>query len=448
MKISIVGTGYVGLVSGVCLAQRGHDVTCIDIDADKVAMINRAEPPIYEKDLEALLAEVTASGKLVASTDLEAAVHGSDMSLIAVGTPFDGEQIDLRFIRQVSADIGAALKSKPSYHAVIVKSTVVPGTTEEVVLPLLEQHSGKTAGADFGVGMNPEFLKEGEAIDDFMQPDRIVLGGIDERTIDMLAEAYVSFPETEKIRTTPRTAEMIKYAANSLLATLISFSNEIGNLCTAVGGIDVVEVLQGVCKDKRFSPILDNGERVVPAMTSYLEAGCGFGGSCFPKDVKALIEYGEQKTASMQLLRSVIDINNAQPARLADLIRREFGELKGRSVAVLGLAFKPGTDDVRESPALALIRDLVADSAEVHAHDPIAIQTAGEALGDMPVTYHTDLAACIDGRDAIVVVTRWPEFSEVPQLLKASGQSPLVVDGRRMLSPAALPRYAGIGVAA
>lgn len=446
MKVSIVGTGYVGLVSGVCLADKDHDVVCIDVLPEKVARINAGDPPIYELDLEPMLKRLVAAGKLRATTELEDAVINSDLSIIAVGTPFDGEQIDLRYIRQVSEQIGKAIAKKDSYHVVIVKSTVVPGTTEDVVLPLLEKHSGKKAGKDFGVGMNPEFLKEGEAIADFMEPDRIVLGGIDDRTRDVLGELYACFPDTDKVRTSPRTAEMIKYAANSLLATLISFSNEIGNLCTQVGNVDVVEVLKGVCLDKRFSPILSDGSRVTPSMTTYVEAGCGFGGSCFPKDVKALIEYGERKNSSMQLLRSVININEDQPNRLIELIERHHPSVQGKQVAVLGIAFKPGTDDVRESPSLTLVEQLRAKGANVSAFDPIAIETGREALGTDGITYAESIEHCIAGADVIVLATSWPEFKQLPELLRASGAKPLVVDGRRMFNPADVPAYEGIGL--
>lgn len=447
MKISVVGTGYVGLVSGVCLASKGHDVVCVDVDSHKVEQINSGIPPIYEEDLDGMLKTVLASKKMSATTDLPAAVLNSELSIIAVGTPFDGDEIDLRFIREVAGQIGRVLANKSDYHVVIVKSTVVPGTTEEVVLPLLEQHSGKESGKDFGVGMNPEFLKEGEAIKDFMHPDRIVLGGIDARTIESLAKLYEAFPETEKISTTPRTAEMIKYAANSLLATLISFSNEIANLCTSVGGIDVVDVLDGVCKDKRFSPLTDDGNRIIPAMTSYLEAGCGFGGSCFPKDVKALVEYGSQKESPMKLLRSVIDINAGQPGKLIELIKQDFKQLKNLKVAILGLAFKPGTDDVRESPALVVIRELFNAGATLRAYDPIANDNTRISLPECNVDYVDSMQDCIEECDVVVLITSWPEFTELPNLLAALRKQPLVVDGRRFLDSEKIRRYKGIGVA-
>ena len=232
MKISVIGTGYVGLVSGVCLADIGHDVTCVDVDRQKVDMINQGRTPIYEKGLDELLAR-NVGKRLRATTDFAPAIMATELSLIAVGTPFKGDAIDLSYVETVSRQIGEVLAGKAGYHVVVVKSTVVPGTTEEVVLPILEKASGKSAGPDFGVGMNPEFLREGEAVSDFQHPDRIVLGGIDARSLDALAAVYAPYQCVDVIRTSPKTAEMIKYTANSLLATMISFSNEIAGLCTA-----------------------------------------------------------------------------------------------------------------------------------------------------------------------------------------------------------------------
>jgi len=445
MKVSVIGTGYVGLVSGVCLAAKGHDVTCVDIDRAKVDRINAADPPIYEIGLEQLMQQ-TVGRTLRATTDLPAAVHDSELSLIAVGTPFQRSAIDLKYIRTVATQIGAVLKNKATYHTVVVKSTVVPGTTDDVVLPQLELASGKRAGPDFGVGMNPEFLKEGEAIADFMAPDRIVLGGIDERSIDTLADLYAVFPDVDKLRTDTRTAEMIKYTTNSLLATLISFSNEIGNLCARVG-VDVTDAMTGVHLDKRFSPIMADGSRIHPASLVYLAAGCGFGGSCFPKDVKALIAYGEAAGSSMQLLRSVIAINEAQPDKMLEMLKRHYPDLAGRRIAVLGMAFKPGTDDVRESPALPVAAKLVAEKAIVTAYDPVARHEAEAVLGTA-VDFCNDLGATIADVEAILIMTRWPEFETLPDILKNVSPPPLVIDGRRMLAKTALPRYEGIGLGA
>lgn len=445
MKISVIGTGYVGLVSGVCLAEKGHEVICVDVDPTKVDKINRAEPPIHEKGLDELLRK-NIGQRLSATTDLMSAVHATDLSLIAVGTPFKGDEIDLTYIRQAAADIGNALKTKSAYHVVVVKSTVVPGTTEDVVLPAVETASGKKAGVDFGVGMNPEFLREGEAIEDFMAPDRIVLGGFDERSTDALAELYSVFEQVEKVRTNPRTAEMIKYTANSLLATMISFSNEIGNLAAALGGIDVAEVMRGVHLDKRLTPILSDGQRVIPGFTTYLEAGCGFGGSCFPKDVKALIAHGKKAGNPMGLLTQVIEVNEHQPAKVLDLVHQHHPDLKGISVAVLGAAFKPGTDDIRESPALPVIDTLCREGASVTVFDPIAVPPLKATFPDHKIHYADTLENAIGSAAVIVIMTRWAEFKQVPALIVGRTPPPLVVDGRRMLDKHSVQRYEGIGL--
>ena len=441
MRVAVIGTGYVGLVSGVCLAEKGHEVTCVDLDAEKVGRINRGEPTIYEAGLEAMLKRNVERGSLRASTNLAPVVREAELSLIAVGTPFEGSAIDLKYIRAVAADIGAVLRDHPGHHTVVVKSTVVPGTTEDVVLPILEESSGKRAGADFGVGMNPEFLREGEAIADFMAPDRIVLGGIDEASIDALDRLYAAFPHVDKVRTSPRTAEMIKYTANALLATLISFSNEIGNLC-AEAGVDVVEAMAGVHLDKRFSPLTEGG-RISPASLTYLAAGCGFGGSCFPKDVKALIAYGRQAGASMDLLDAVIRINEAQPARMLAMLRKHFPNLAGRRIAVLGFAFKPGTDDIRESPSLPVTHALLDAGAAVVGYDPVARHEAEKVFGGR-VEFRDSLAAAVEGAEAVLLMTRWPEFERLPDLMR--GSPALLVDGRRMLPKDSVPRYEGIGL--
>lgn len=444
MKIAVIGTGYVGLVSGVCLASKGHTVICVDRDLGKVEQINRGEPPIYEDGLEELL-KANIGLRVRATTDLRAAVLESDLALIAVGTPFDGSAIDISYIRGASREIGAALADRDGYYVVVVKSTVVPGTTEQTVLPELERASGKTAGQDFGVGMNPEFLREGVAIRDFMEPDRIVLGGIDARTHERMGELYAAFEGVDKLFTSPKTAEMIKYAANSMLATLISFSNEIGNLCASLGGIDVVDVQKGFHLDKRLTPLMPDGSRVVPDITTYLEAGCGFGGSCFPKDVKALIAHGKAAGTPMDLLESVIRINEVQPLKLLDLLHRHFDSLEGKKIAVLGLAFKAGTDDMRESPAIPFVNGLISQGARIKAFDPVAEQEARKLFPEGALHYCRTLEETIDGVDAVVLVTRWPEFARLPGLLPAD-EPPLVIDGRRMLPRDSVARYDGIGL--
>lgn len=444
MRVAIIGTGYVGLVSGVCLAAAGHDVVCVDVDAAKVTRILRGEPPIHEDGLERLL-RAQLGKRFTATTDLAAAVKSCDLTFIAVGTPSDGRGIDLSHVRRAAREIGAALRTKAGHHTVVVKSTVVPGTTDSVVGPLLEEASGKRAGADFGLGMNPEFLTEGQAIRDFLEPDRIVLGAADSRAAEALEALYAGFPNARKIRTTPRTAELIKYASNALLATAISFSNEIANLCTALGQVDAMDVMEGLHASMYLSLAGPDGSRVPALLTSFLLPGCGFGGSCLPKDVSALAAHGEAAGVSMALLRSVLAVNDAQPAQVLVQLEKHFPELAGLRVGVLGLAFKPDTDDIRDSPALRVIRLLLQRQARVKAYDPVAVLRAREALGEA-VTYADSLEACLAEVDAVVLLTRWKEFEQVPALLRAMDSPPLLVDGRRQLDRRGIPRYAGIGL--
>jgi len=445
MKVSVVGTGYVGLVTGACLADKGHKVLCVDVDKENVATINNGQAPFYENGLNELL-QKNIPEALKATTDLQAAVAESELTLITVGTPFDGKKINLTDVKRVSTEIGRALKRKNRYHVVVVKSTVVPGTTEEVVLPLLEKASGKKAGVGFGVGMNPEFLREGEAVKDFLYPDRIVLGGIDESTMDVMEDLYIGFPSVERLRTGTKTAEMIKYTSNSLLATMISFSNEMGNLCAALGGIDVVDVMGGVHLDKRLSPIMPGGDRIVPSILTYLEAGCGFGGSCFPKDVMALKALGDETGSPMQILQAVMAVNKEQPKQILALVEKHFPVLKGVCVAVLGLAFKPGTDDMRETPALPIVKGLLSQGAKIKAYDPIVGQKALKMFSHPDLLVYDNMFQAIDGVQVIILLTRWNEFFEIPKLLSGRNPQPVVIDGRRMLDKWSVASYEGIGL--
>lgn len=441
MRVSIIGTGYVGLVTGACLAEKGHQVVCVDVDRNRVDALNRAQAPIFETGLPELLTRHVGE-RLSATTDLAAAVRESEVTLIAVGTPFDGREIDLRFVLTASRQIGEALRDKSDYHLVVVKSTVVPGTTDSRVLPELEAASGKRAGHDFGVGMNPEFLSEGEAVRDFLFPDRIVLGGIDARSTDVLEQVYAPFDrEIPRLRTNPRTAEMIKYGSNALLATLISFSNELANLGASLGDIDTVDVMRGVHLSQYMRG--QNAEGL-PPITSFLKAGCGFGGSCFPKDVKALVAHGENSGSPMPLLESVLAINERQPRVTVDLLKRHWPDLAGVRVAVLGLAFKPGTNDVRESPAFPILQSLLDQGAKVIAFDPIALHEARAAFPPTPdLVYAESLEQAVAGAQAVIVVTPWKEFEKVPGLL---GADVVFVDARRSFDKRAIPHYEGIGL--
>lgn len=442
MRISIIGTGYVGLVTGACFAEHGHAVTCVDVDEAKVRSINEGKPPIHEEGLEALLKKHAGKG-LRATTDLSSAVAASEITFIAVGTPFGNGEIDLSFVRTCAAQIGAVLKSVSHYHTVVVKSTVVPGTTDNVVRPILEEHSGKRAGADFGLGVNPEFLTEGTAVRDFLMPDRLVIGGIDDRARNAIEAAYTGFPDVPRIITNNATAELIKYASNALLATMISFANEIARLASAVGGIDVTDVQRGVHASAYLTSKLPDGKRVTAAIASFLEAGCGFGGSCLPKDVAALAARGRGLGLQMPMLESVLAVNRTQPDVMIGLLRRHFPELRGVRVAVLGLAFKPDTDDVRESPAFPIIARLQDAGASIVAYDPVAMEQARPKIPNVKLA--ASLEEALEGAEAIVLVTRWEEFRRVPELIAGRSPAPLFVDGRRMLEPSLFARYEGIG---
>ncbi len=333
MKISIIGSGYVGIVTGIGFASFGNEVAFVDVDKGKIDLINSGNPPIFEKGLEELMKK--NKEKYYATTDYYEAISQSELTFICVGTPSkDDGSIDLKYVKSASKEIGEVISAKKDFHVVVVKSTVVPGTTEEVVKLIIEKESGKIAFEDFGLAVNPEFLREGNAVNDFFNPDRVVIGVKDERTRSILEELYKSF-ECPKLVTEIKIAEMIKYASNAFLATKISFANEIGNICKKLG-IDAYEVFKGVGLDHRINP-------------EFFRAGIGFGGSCFPKDVRALIKKAEELGEEARILKAVIDVNERQPLKLIELLKRHVPELKGKTIGILGLAFKPETDDVRES---------------------------------------------------------------------------------------------------
>lgn len=435
MRVAIVGTGYVGLVTGACLARLGHEVTCVDVREDRIASIIRGESPFFEPGLAELLTEARRSGRLGATTLLAEAVAKSEATMIAVGTPSaEGSgRIDLSAVEAAAREVGACLAARPGRHTVIVKSTVVPGTTETVIRTALETASGLAAG-DFGLAMNPEFLREGSAISDFLAPDRIVIGQWDDPSGEAAAGLYASFT-CPVLRVSLRNAELIKYASNALLASLVSFANEIAGICEAMPGADVDVVTEGLSLDGRLSPVVD-GRRVRPGVLAYLRAGSGFGGSCFPKDVNALRAHAREIGVRTPLLDAAMDVNAARPGGVATLLSRELGGLRGRTVAVLGLAFKPGTDDVRDSPAIALAAALVLAGASVRAHDPLpaAARAAKEKLQGSGVTFEAGPERLLQDADAAILATAWPEYAawdwaRLAPLMK----NRLILDGRNAL---------------
>ena len=442
-KISIIGTGYVGLISGACFSEIGHNVICVDIDEDKVKNINSKKPPIHEAGLQEIL-DKNVGVSLFATNDLHDAVLNSDYTFIAVGTPYNGDYIDLTFIEESVKQIGLALKDKLSYHTVVVKSTVIPKTTSEIVKPLIEKYSQKSVGADIGLVMNPEFLREGVAINDFMNPDRVVIGGYDKHSSKSVKLLYDFYFDTDYILTDTTTAEMIKYSANSLLATLISFSNEIGNLCATIG-VDSKEVEKGVHLDERFSPLVDN-VRVFPSSIKYLEAGCGFGGSCFPKDVKALHAFGKKQNLSMQMLNSVININDAQPHEIISILKNRVPNHKDKkNILILGAAFKSNTDDIRESATIPVIEKLLEMKFNISLYDPIAGKNMQELFKEK-ITLEEDLASCIKTNDIVILMTMWDEFIDLPNIINKIKPEIDLIDGRRQIDKNSVKNYFGIGL--
>jgi len=407
MKISIIGCGYVGAVTGACFAALGHDIVFVELDPGKIAAINAGKAPIYEPGLDELLQK--HSSRITATDDLADAVCHTEVTFICVGTPSSQDgSIDLTYVRSAAAEIGRVLKEKRDYQTVIVKSTVLPGTAEGVVLPILEAESGKRGFVDFGLASNPEFLREGSALADFFTPDRIVIGASDDRSRRLLEELYSPIDCPKMITAIP-VAEMIKYVSNAFLATKISFANEIGNICKQMG-IDTAEVFRGVGMDHRINP-------------AFFQSGIGFGGSCFPKDVRALIAKAEEVGVEPKILKDVIEVNEEQPLKLLELLTAHVPDLDRKTIGLLGLAFKPNTDDVRESRAIPIVETLLRKGATVLAYDPMAM---GNFRKLYPQINYVPTAADALAADAVLITTEWKEFES----LNYSGKT--VIDGRRI----------------
>lgn len=414
MKITVIGGGYVGLVSAACFAELGHDITIIAIDPVKVQAINEQQPTIYEIGLDDLLKRHIGN-RLRASISYDS-VKSADIIFICVGTPpnTDGSA-NLSYIESASALIGAARRNVPAYCVVVVKSTVPPGTTANIVCPRVLKSANKTK-EEIGFAMNPEFLREGRAVADFMHPDRIVIGSMDDRAFHYVAEAYHTV-DVPVIHTSLSAAEMIKYTSNAFLATKISFSNEIGNICKKLH-IDVYEVMRGVGLDHRIGP-------------QFLNAGVGFGGSCFPKDVSSLISLAKTIGEDPLILQAVLEVNKQQPNRLLTLLRTRIGNLNGKKITVLGLAFKDNTDDIRNSKAIPVIQELLLNGARVVAFDPMAAEAMRMLFPT--VTYCHSAGDALDGADACLVMTEWPEFGKIDKEFDRM-KTRIIIEGRRILS--------------
>jgi len=447
MRVAIIGGGPVGLVSGAVLADAGHTVCVADIDTTRTERIARGEPPFHEPGLPELLRRVVNEGRLSATSDTQHAVRDAEAILICVGTPPTGNGADLSALRAASAAVGRALAGAPGFRAVAVKSTVPPGTTSEIVEPILREHSGLGPDA-LGVGMNPEFLREGVAVDDMRQPDRIVLGVADSLTREALSALYQPF-NAPLVFTTPTGAEMAKYASNALLATLVSFSNEIATLCESVPGADAVEVLRAVHADRRFRAVPGRPE-APSSITSYILPGLGYGGSCFPKDTEAITAWARGRCVETPILDAVRQVNAERPERVLALLASRM-QLAGARVAVLGLAFKPETDDLRESRSVDLVHLLHKAGATVSACDPVAAPQARTLLEGV-ATVTPDPESALAGADAAVLATAWRDYLMLdPARVRALMRRPLVLDARRGLDPVAWSahcEYLPIGVKA
>tara|TARA_B100000700_G_scaffold320768_1_gene418671 strand:+ start:139 stop:1443 length:1305 start_codon:yes stop_codon:yes gene_type:complete len=417
VKISVIGTGYVGLVTGATLADLGNQVVCLDILEEKITMLNSGKSPIYEPGLDELLKKGLKNKNLSGSTEIEQNIRNSDITFICVGTPSDKNgNIDLSYIKSASSAIGRSLRDKNEKHTVIVKSTVVPLTTEEVVMPNILKKSGWKR-ENLGIGMNPEFLREGSAINDAQNPDRIVIGFADEIARKTLNELYGPYKCT-KLECSPRTAELIKYASNSFLATKISFVNEIANMSN-IWGIDFQEVAEGMGLDSRIS-------------SEFLRAGAGFGGSCFPKDVKALAAAAKNSKVESLMLKATLEVNDIQPKIIVKMAEDRLGVIKGKKIAILGLAFKPDTDDVRESRSEIVIRELMERGANVVAHDPEGMLNFKEII-DVKMNPTPELAT--EKADCVIIMTEWDIYKnlDLESLLERMNGN-VLIDGRRAIN--------------
>ena len=425
MKITVVGTGYVGLVTGACLAEMGNHVLCLDLDARKIETLNAGGIPIHEPGLEEVVQRNAAAKRLEFTTDVDRAVAHGTLQFIAVGTPPDEDgSADLQYVVAAARAIGERMTD---YKVVIDKSTVPVGTSDKVRAAIEAALAARGVTLEFAVVSNPEFLKEGAAVADFMRPDRVVIGADDERAILLMRSLYAPYVRNRDrvLVMDLKSAEFTKYAANSMLATRISFMNELSRVAEAVGA-DIELVRQGIGSDPRIG-------------TQFLYAGCGYGGSCFPKDVKALIRSASEAGQELELLSAVESVNERQKQVLGDKILARFGtELSGKRIALWGLAFKPGTDDMREAPSRVLIERLTAAGAQVTAYDPVAMAEARRAMPEQVGLGYVDSAvAALEGADALVIVTEWKEFRSPDfDAIRTTLRTPLVFDGRNLFEPA------------
>ncbi len=420
-----MGLGYVGLCSAAVFATKGFRTVGIDIDKDKTDQIGRGQPPLHEPQLKQTLRKALARKRLRVTDDISQ-IETTDITFVTVGTPSQTDgSIDLTYVKNATEKIGSVLSDKNTYHLVVVKSTVSPGSTAKTVRPTLESSSGKTVGPRLGLAANPEFLKEGTAIEDTLHPDKVVIGGVDEKSARTLKQLYREFHGTKQpptILTTPETAEMVKYASNAFLATKVSYINTIADMCQHIPGVDVNNVAEAIGHDPRIGPL-------------FLKAGPGYGGSCFHKDLQALINYSQTKGYDPSLLRATEEANHQQASRVVDLSEKLLGSLKEKRIAVLGLAFKKGTDDIREAASVRVIRQLSEKGAKIVAYDPMAIPNARRVFTE-DVEFAEDPYSAIKGADCSIIMTESEEIRRIrPKDYAQHMKTPTIVDARKLYNP-------------
>lgn len=425
MNMAIIGAGYVGLCTAVGFASKGHNVICVDIDKEKVEKINSGIAPIYEQGLDELLAKAVKNGMLKAVQNLSG-IGDQDFVFISVGTPQNQDgSINLKYIENAAEDIGRFLQNS-AYCVVVVKSTVLPETTDKVIIPILEKTSGKKVSEDFGICVNPEFFREGKALEDFFRPDRIIIGHHDKKSYSKLAELYSDF-KAPIISNNTKTAELMKYTSNAFLATKISFINEVGNMCKKLG-IDVYEVAEGMGLDKRIGQ-------------HFLQAGIGFGGSCFRKDVEALKTKARELGESMNILDSTLKVNEKQPSRIVSLLKEKI-DIRNKTIAVLGLAFKEDTDDIRDAPSLQIIEELLMHNCILKCYDPKAMSNVEKIFPQ--INYSQSLSDALKDADACLVLTGWDEFKKLSDKDFEFMRNKIIIEGRKVLDKNKASDFEGV----
>lgn len=425
-KLSVFGLGYVGLATAACFASRRTPVIGVDIDEEKVDLVNKGKSPVYEKGLEGIIRKSVNLGMLKATADPYEAVSNTGISMITVGTPLGSDgRINLKPCKEVSRQVGEVLREKKGYRVIAIKSTVPPGTTQNIVKAILEKSSGKRCGEEFGLVVNPEFLREGHAVEDTLKPSRIIIGAEEGKSEGLVIKFYKKVYGKKMpplVKTNPQTAELVKYASNAFLALKVSFINEIADLASRVPGVDVKTVAAGMGFDPRISP-------------HFLRAGLGYGGSCLPKDLQVLISTAQDLGLNPIILKATSEVNDQRPKQLLGMVQGSLGGIKGRRIAILGLAFKPDTDDLRDAVSIKVVENLLGEGATVVVHDPMALADFKRIFAER-VEYAETARDCIQGADCAVMVTEWKEYERLRASdFKRRMKEPILIDGRRVFDP-------------